>query len=442
MRILKIHFLLLMVLISVEIKAQTPPSLPQKVFDYIKQKQFDQLFQLVDTTGLTKDFLAAQRVQMETNLTQFGKVKKLITIQEDDAGVKKRYAICIQFKKEKKNLHLIVNARQKIEKYTIKEFNETPFFQLKGYNGFAEVTDLTTEVKTRDGLTLGANIAFGDTSKQKSPLVIFVHGSGVSDRDETIGPNKPFRDLAQGLAQKGIVSLRYDKRGYDRHQLTKQMMDSIDIYTETIFDAVDAIHVTKQFSFIDTTQIYIVGHSQGAMCAPMIAKLSAKVKGIIMLAGPAKNLIDVLPEQARYIALLDDTITNLEEMQLTQNKWLVDKLKNPAELKKIPKALLGGTGYKYWQSVLNFNQVDAAKSLSIPIYILNGENDFQVIMSEYELWKTELAGKPNVQFTSYPKLNHLFLETVGERGMKEYDVPGHIPQYVIDDLVKFIKSTY
>lgn len=440
MRTLKIYLFGVITLISVEIKAQTTQTFPQKVFEFIKHKQFDQLFQLVDTTGLTKDFLAAQRIQMETNLTQFGKVKKLITIQEDEAGVKKRYAICIQFKKEKKNINLTVNAKQKIENYSIKEFNETPFFQLKGYNGFAEVTDLTTQVKTRDGLILGANITFGDTSKQKSPLVIFVHGSGVSDRDETIGPNKPFRDLAQGFAQKGIVSLRYDKRGYDRHQLTKQMMDSIDIYTETIFDAVDAINVAKQFSFIDTNQIYIVGHSQGAMCAPMVAKLSPKIKGIIMLAGPAKNLIDVLPEQARYMALLDDTITNLEEMQLTQNKWLVDKLKNPEELKKMPKALLGGTGYKYWQSVKHFNQVETAKSLSIPIYILNGENDFQVIMSEYELWKTELAGKPNMQFTSYPKLNHLFLETVGERGIKEYDIPGHIPQYVIDDLVKFIKS--
>lgn len=261
MRILKIYLFFIITLISIEFKGQSAASFPQKVFEFIKHKQFDQLFQLVDTTGLTKDFLVAQRIQMETNLTQFGKVKKLITIQEDEAGVKKRYALCILFKKEKKNIYLTVNAKQKIENYTIKEFNETPFFQLKGYNGFAEVTDLTTQVKTGDGLILGANIAFGDTTKQKSPLVIFVHGSGVSDRDETIGPNKPFRDLAQGFAQKGIVSLRYDKRGYDRHQLTKQMMDSIDIYSETIFDAIDAINVAKQFSFIDTNQIYIVGHS-------------------------------------------------------------------------------------------------------------------------------------------------------------------------------------
>ena len=98
MRILKIYLFGVITLISVEIKAQTTQTFPQKVFEFIKHKQFDQLFQLVDTTGLTKDFLAAQRIQMETNLTQFGKVKKLITIQEDEAGVKKRYTICINKK--------------------------------------------------------------------------------------------------------------------------------------------------------------------------------------------------------------------------------------------------------------------------------------------------------------------------------------------------------
>ncbi len=44
------------------------------------------------------------------------------------------------------------------------------------------------------------------------PAVLLVAGSGPNDRDETIGPNKPFRDLAQGLAAADIASLRYDKR--------------------------------------------------------------------------------------------------------------------------------------------------------------------------------------------------------------------------------------
>lgn len=438
MRILKIALLLLLGISNLALNAQNNSNIPQTFYNLLKKQSFDEIFRLFDTIGMSTSYQQSQKEQLKTVFNELGKPKKLIAIIEDENSVKKQFALCVQFKKEQKNILLSLNKNKKIERYSIKEFNPSPFFQLKGYKGFSEVTNLSITVKTRDGLNLDGNIAFGDTTKQKLPLVIFVHGSGVSDRDESIGPNKPFRDLSQGFAQQGIASIRYDKRGFDYSQISKKTSDSLTIYIETINDAIDAINVAKQFSFIDTNKIFICGHSLGAMCAPKIAELSPKVKGIILLAGPAKSLIDVLPEQARYMALLDDTITNIEEMQLNQNKWFVEKLRNPTEFKKLPKMMLGGTSYKYWQSIDNLNQVQSAKNLTIPIFILNGENDFQVIMDEYKIWEKELQGKSNVKFKSYPKLNHLFLETIGERGMKEYDVPGHIPQYVIDDLTNFI----
>lgn len=441
MRVLKIRILLIALLFSGLSKAQNSSKIPFDFYKLLQKEKFDQIFELLDTTGVPKEYLETQKEKLQSNLTQFGKPKKLLKIVEDENSVKKQFALLIQFKKEKKNLYLTLSKNKKIEHFNFKQYDENPFFQLKGYKGFSEVTNLSIIVKTRDGLNLEGNIAFGDTSKQKLPMVIFVHGSGTSDRDESIGPNKPFRDLSQGLAQQGIASIRYDKRGFDHAQIKKEMLDSFDVYVESVFDALDAINLAKQFSFIDTNRIYIVGHSLGAMCAPKMAELSPKIKGIVMMAGPAKNLIDVLPEQARYIALLDDTITTIEEMQLNQSKWFIERLKSPEEFKKIPKIFLGGTGYRYWKSIRDFDQVSTAKKLEIPILIMNGENDFQVIMDEYQLWKKELEGKKNVSFKSYPKLNHLFLETIGERGMKEYDVPGHIPQLVIDDIAEFILKT-
>lgn len=438
MRILKITLLLLLCTVNLLLNAQDNSSIPQTFFSLLKKQRFDELFSLFDTSGISPSYQQSQKEQLKTVFNDLGKPKKLIAIIEDENSVKKQFAICVQFKKEKKNILLTLNKNKKIERYNIKEFNTSPFFQLKGYKGFSEVTNLPINVKTQDGLILEGNIAFGDTTKQKSPLVIFVHGSGVSDRDESIGPNKPFRDLSQGLAQQGIASIRYDKRGFDYSQIENKVSDSLTIYVETINDAIDAVKLAKDFSFIDTNNIFICGHSLGAMCAPKIAELCPRIKGIVMLAGPAKSLIDVLPEQARYIALLDDTITAIEEMQLNQNKWLVEKLRDPKEFKKLPKMMLGGTTYKYWQSIDKLNQLQSAKNLTIPIFILNGENDFQVIMDEYRIWERELQNKSNVKFKSYPKLNHLFLETIGERGMKEYDTPGHIPQFVIDDLANFI----
>ena len=317
-------------------------------------------------------------------------------------------------------------------------YTDAPFYILKGYKGFSEVTDLTTEVKTRDGLVLGANIAFGDTSKKKSPLVILVQGSGPSDRDETIGPNKIFRDLAQGLAQQGIVSLRYDKRTYAFTNNSTVLNDSLTLYEETINDAIDAVKMARLFTFIDTTQIYIIGHSQGAMCAPKMAELCPKLKGIIMMAAPTKNLVDIIPEQTEYLANLDDSVSNLEQMQINSIKWMVDKIKSPTLSYKTPKAMLMGVSAKYWKSVLNYNQVETAKKLTLPILILNGERDYQVTMLEFDTWHEELNTHKHVQYHYYPKLNHLFLEGEGKPNPTEYNIPGHIPQIVIDDLVKFI----
>ncbi len=386
-------------------------------------------------------FLAnSYKQQYLSEIETIGKPKKILATYEEESGFKKRIALGVRFKKEKKLLTILFGHNNKIEAYGIKSYTETPFFQLKGYKGFSEVTDLSTNVKTRDGLTLGANIAFGDTSKSKSPLVILVHGSGPNDRDETIGPNKPFRDLAQGLAQQGIVSIRYDKRTFAYQFDTKILNDSMTLYEETINDAIDAVALAKQFTFIDTTKIYVIGHSQGAMCVPKIAELCAKLKGIVMIAAPVTNLVDVLPQQVEYMALLNDTISNAEQMQINSMKWLADKIKSPTLSNKTPKAMLMGASAKYWKSILNYNQLETAKNLTLPILILGGDRDFQVLPKEFTKWQKQLGDHKNVSLKSYPKLNHLFLEGEGRPNLKDYDVPGHIPQYVIDDVAKFIKN--
>jgi esterase/lipase len=420
------------------LKSQTAIQQSQAIYDYLKTNHLEKIDALFDTLGMGKLIKAMQTDAYKKELAILGKPKKLLAIYDEDAGCKKRTAIAIEFKKEKKLVTILFNQQHRIENLKMMPYTETPFHILKGYKGFSEVTDLTTEVKTRDGLTLGANIAFGDTSKQKSPLVILVQGSGPSDRDETIGPNKIFRDLAQGLAQQGVVSLRYDKRTYAYSNNLTVLNDSLTLYEETINDAIDAVNIARQFTFIDTTQIYIIGHSQGAMCAPKMAELCPKLKGIIMMAAPSKNLVDIIPEQVEYLANLDDSISNQEQMQINSVKWMVEKIKSPTLSNKTPKTMLMGASAKYWKSVLNYNQVETAKKLTLPIFILNGERDYQVRMIEFDTWHEELNKHKNVTYQYYQKLNHLFLEGEGTPNANEYYIPGHIPQYVIDDLVKFI----
>ena len=147
------------------------------------------------------------------------------------------------------------------------------------------------------------------------PVVVLVHGSGAHDRDETIGANKPFRDIAHGLAERGIAVLRYEKRTYRYRRLLSDEQFTID--RETTYDALQAIAYLRQSRFIDHRRIFVLGHSQGGMLAPRIAGRAPDVAGVILLAAPARPLLDLLVEQHRRIGLLDDGVINdAEQMAL------------------------------------------------------------------------------------------------------------------------------
>ena len=103
------------------------------------------------------------------------------------------------------------------------------------------------------------------------PAVILVQGSGPNDRDETVGPNKPFKDLAWGLATNGIAVLRYEKRTKHYSDTIVTMLNNLTVNEETIDDALEAIKLLQATDTINTSQIYLLGHSLGAMLAPRSA---------------------------------------------------------------------------------------------------------------------------------------------------------------------------
>ena len=124
------------------------------------------------------------------------------------------------------------------------------------------------------------------------PLVILVHGSGPNDRDETLGPNTPFRDLAQGLATRGIAALRYDKRTFaQKEKLLKQGLDkTITIKEEVLDDVMAALDKSRSLPGIDANRIFVMGHSGGGSLAPLIAQRDGHLAGIILLAASSRPL--------------------------------------------------------------------------------------------------------------------------------------------------------
>ena len=257
--------------------------------------------------------------------------------------------------------------------------------------------------------------------------VVLVHGTGPNDRDETVGGTKMFKDLAEGLASRGIAVLRYEKR-------TKlfQARMSAKPYTvddETVDDALSAVDYLRTQPEISGQRVYVLGHSLGGYMAARIAEDDGKLAGIIILASNAKPLEDAIVDQASTIDLPAKDLANI--------KAAAAKVKTlePADEDQ-PNML--GLPVAYWVDLKGYNPIATIKGLGIPVLVLQGERDFQVPMKEFAVWKAGLAGQKGATAKSYPALNHLFVAGEGKSTEAEYRKPGHVAPEAVDDIAKFM----
>lgn len=263
------------------------------------------------------------------------------------------------------------------------------------------------------------------------PAVVLVQGSGPSDGDETVGPNKPFRDLAWGLASRGIAVFRHPKRTFVH--LGKLDLKNLTVEEEAVADALAAIKLVAAQKGVG--RVYLLGYSLGGMLAPRIARRASSLAGLIMLAVPARPLLDLILEQTRYLVSLDGKVDEAEKNQLQAVEALVAKVK-AGQLKEGEFAL--GAARAYWDDLAAYDQVAAAKSLDLPFLILQGQRDYQVTMADFEIWQKAFAGRAEVRCKSYPGLNHLFMPGEGQPGPAEYETPGHVDAGVVADIAAWI----
>lgn len=290
---------------------------------------------------------------------------------------------------------------------------------------------------------LGATLALPN-GKGPFPTVILVHGSGPQDRDETLGPNRPFLDIARGLAERGIATLRYDKRTKSRPQ---DYANGIDVDSETTDDAVLAIAALRQdpqiAAKIDVKRVFVLGHSQGGMMAPRIAKRSTErgheVAGLVLLAAPSRSLLDILIEQTRRVSVLDDGKTSPQE-----SAAIADISRRVAAVRRggevAPQDSPAGLPAAYWRSFDAVDAVGEARAITQPLLILQGTADIQVVDADWQGWKAGFHDSPRATFKLYENLNHLAIpSTTGT--LAEYQTPGHVDATLIDDVAAWIAAT-
>ncbi len=386
-----------------------------------------------------KGALPQEKLQETWNavITQAGAFKRQTSTRTEERGGYDAVIITCEFEKAALDIQLVFDQARRIAGLFFAPSKAVDEYTLPGYvrpNVFheKEVTIGTGEWALTGTLTL-------PVGNGSFPVVVLVHGSGPQDRDETIGPNKPFRDLALGLASQGIAVLRYEKRT-KQHALKIASVERLTVNEETIDDALAAVALLRKTEGIDANQIFVLGHSLGGTLIPRIGKADPDIAGFIVLAGLVKSLEDAILEQTTYVFSLDSAISEEEKAKLEETKQLVAKIKNLKPSDADSSAYLYGAPASYWLDLRGYNPPKMAKELKQPMLILQGERDYQVTMVDFQAWLTALSSRQNVSFRSYPNLNHLFIEGIGKSAPSEYNMPGHVAEVVIDEIADWVKK--
>jgi dienelactone hydrolase len=270
------------------------------------------------------------------------------------------------------------------------------------------------------------------------PALVLVHGSGPQDRDETIGPNKPFRDLASGLSSRGIAVLRYDKRTLVHG---KKLAKSITTKEELIDDVAAAVEMLRHRKEIDAKGIFVLGHSLGGMMVPRIGKADPAIAGFVIMAGLTRPLEDTILEQITYLLTKDGEPDEEGKERLARLKKEVARVKDPKLAADTPSDELPlHIPASYWLDLRGYEPAVAAKDLKQPLLILQGERDYQVTMKDLAAFENSLSGRKNVTLKSYPKLNHLMMPGEGKSTPEEMMRSGHVDPEVVEDIAAWIKK--
>jgi pimeloyl-ACP methyl ester carboxylesterase len=256
---------------------------------------------------------------------------------------------------------------------------------------------------------------------------VLLSGGGPFDRDETSGPNAPLRDLAVGLAERGISTLRFDKITHAGASASLTMTEE---YLPHALAAISALRETG------TERVFVVGHSMGGKIAPRVAAADPSVAGLVVLAGDTVPMHRAAVRVARYLAALypdERTVGLVETFERQAAEIEAPVLQND-------KAMMFGFSGAYWADVRDYDPVATAAGLDTPMLILQGGRDYQVtVADDLAGWRAGLDGRHDVEFRVYDDANHLFFSGNGPSTPEEYAVPGIVDPAVITDIADWMK---
>jgi len=412
----------------------TPKTVQALAIDLVTlliQKNYDGVYSYFNTS-ITSQITAAQFqvIWEQSVLKNYGNLTRIDGNRTaNESGYQVEYVTCNFSKPVEMDLRIVFNGQEKVISLTVVP-TTVPYSppQYVNLNAFTE-----------EAITIGTSpwVLPGNLTVPKGtgpfPAVVLVQGSGPNDQDETIYSNKPFKDIAWGLASQGIVVLRYVKRTREYPQQSAQIQN-FTVEDEVIDDAIAAVSLLNSLPVVNHSHIYVLGHSLGGYLAPRIASQDNQVAGLIILAGPTRPIEDLILEQTRYLANLSGTN---QSSQIEAVERGVEKIKS---LNFTDNESIFGAPGSYWRDLATYDPVLTAQTLHIPMFILQGLRDYQVTLEDFARWNQTFSGNNMVTLRTYPSLNHLFIPGTGVPSSAEYQIPGHVAEQVINDTAAWIRA--
>ncbi len=260
------------------------------------------------------------------------------------------------------------------------------------------------------------------------PAAVLVAGSGPLDRDSTVGENRPFRDLAEGLSRAGMVVLRFDKRTFTHAQ--KLNTKGLTVDQEVIEDALSGLALLRARPDVRKDAVFVVGHSLGALLAPEIAQRDGNTAGLVLLAPPGRPITVAAIDQLRFL----NQVPPEELARLEKTAAAIDNGTAP------PDETFLGAPASYFIDLGKRDGIAIAKTLARPILILRGSRDYQSTEEDLAHWQRALAGQPAATTRVLPGLNHLFMTGKGPPTAQEYLTPGKVAPALMTRVSAFVKK--
>ncbi|RYE58168.1 MAG: alpha/beta fold hydrolase [Sphingobacteriales bacterium] len=263
------------------------------------------------------------------------------------------------------------------------------------------------------------------------PTVVLISGSGPQNRNEEMFGHAPFLVLADFLTRNGFGVLRFDDRGVAKSGGNFQTATTRDFAT----DVESAVSFLKTRKGVNPKKIGLIGHSEGGLIAPMVAAKDKSVSFIVLLAGPAVPISELMLLQKEQVErqmgiaetevmtsreifkgayeLIKKSLVNDGTLQTSLNTYFKERF-GPAVPEKDVQVIIKQITSPWWYQFIRLDPTEYLKQVKVPILALNGELDLQVSAKE-NLQAIRLiveqSGIKKSSVNELPKLNHLFQES-------------------------------